>query len=77
MNHINEILQSSTKISITENSSIITNLNEYVYPFYIDYIELFVKEMYNLMANYLKTYQYQSKMLEILQILNKKSNEIK
>jgi ankyrin repeat protein len=72
--HINKIIGSTTVINIQEDSSLLTNLKEYVYPFYIDYIGMFVKEMKLLMDNYLKSLQFQSIGLEILNLLSTKSS---
>jgi hypothetical protein len=70
--HISKIIGSTTVIDIKDDSSLLTNLKDYVYPYYIDYLGLFVKEMKLLMDNYLKSLQYQHTSLEILSILSTK-----
>ena len=71
--HINKIIGSATIINVHENSSLMSNLKDYVYPFYISYVELFVKEMKNILDNYLKSLQYQCASIHILQLLADKA----
>jgi len=67
--HINIILGSVATLNLTPDKPLLKNLKEYVYPFYENYLELFIKEMFNLMSNYLRSLQYQCKMLNILHII--------
>jgi ankyrin repeat protein len=73
--NIDNILMSSTKIGINKDNNLIINLKKYVYPYYIDYLQLFVKEMFNLMSNYIRTLQYQTKMINILNLISKRAEE--
>lgn len=68
--HITKILEANTTMPMTKDSSVIKNLNEYIYPFFKDYIELFVKEMKSVMDGYLRTLKYQGQHLEIMQMLS-------
>lgn len=70
---INTILKSSTVLSISEQSPLLVNLKEFIYPVFITYIELYVIAMKNLIDNYLKFIQYQKKCLELLTLLNSKA----
>lgn len=72
--HINKILSLNTSIDLSPESSLLANFKEYVYPFYIEYSELFVKEMYNLMSNYLRSIEYQAKSINIVTMLSSKVN---
>jgi hypothetical protein len=68
--NINKIIGSNVALDISDDSSLLTNLKDYVYPFYGDYIELFVKEMKNVVDNYLRLLQHQSSELELLEMLS-------
>jgi hypothetical protein len=68
--HITKILEANTTMPMTKDSSVIKNLNEYIYPFFKDYIELFVKEMKSVMDGYLRTLKYQGQHLEIMKMLS-------
>lgn len=71
-NHINKILESSTTMNIKDKSSLLLNLKEYVYPFYIDYSTQFIKEMKNLIDSYMRQLQGDFNMLNILEELSQK-----
>jgi hypothetical protein len=71
-NHINKILESSTTIGIKDTSSLLLNLKEYVYPFYIDYSTTFIKEIKNLIDSYMRQLQGDFNMLNILDELSQK-----
>lgn len=71
--HVNKILESTTALNLYANNSLTSGLKLYVYPYYGDYLELFVKEIYNLMTNYLRSLQFQSKALKILQSVSSKA----
>lgn len=76
--HIITIIESSTVVKFDPNNSFSSGLKQYVFPYYTDYLELFVKEMFNIMSNYLRSLQYQSKSLIILeQVTMKAVNEMK
>lgn len=76
--YISTILESTTVIDLKKDTTFLTNLKNYVYPYFISYLELFVKEMFNLISNYLRSLQYQGKMIHILQkISNHAKNEMK
>lgn len=68
-NHINKILESATTIGIKDKSSLMLNLREYAYPFYIDYSTTFIKEMKNLVDSYMRQLQGEFNMLNILEEL--------
>ena len=70
--NINKIIGSSTALDIQDNSSLLANLKDYVYPFYGDYIELFIKEMKSVTDNYLRFLQSQSNALNLLNVLSQK-----
>ena len=71
---INKILMTTTVIDISESSSLITNLEKYLYPYYIDYLTLFCKEMKSLIDNYLRSLQHQVIEIEILHLLLSKAS---
>lgn len=71
-NHINKILESSTTIELKDKSSLLLNLKEYAYPFYIDYSTQFIKEMKNLIDSYMRQLQGDFNMLNILEELSEK-----
>lgn len=71
-NHINKILESSTTTEIKDKSSLLLNLKEYAYPFYIDYSTSFIKEMKNLVDSYMRQLQGEFNMLNILDELSQK-----
>lgn len=72
--HINVILESITAINLRPGNTLTSNFKMYVYPYFNDYLDLFVKEMYNLMTNYLRSLQYQSKMLTIFNKISLKAD---
>lgn len=75
---ITVILESTTSINLNKGNALTQGLKEHVYPYYIDFLEMFVKEMFNLMSNYMRTLQYQSKMLDIIHnIIKKAKREMK
>lgn len=67
--HITKILEANTTMPLTKDSSMIKNLHEYIYPFFKDYVELFVKEMKNVMDGYLRSLKYQANHLKVLKLL--------
>lgn len=71
-NHINKILESSTTVEIKDKSSLLSNLKEYAYPFYVDYSTSFIKEMKNLIDSYMRQLQGEFNMLNILDELSQK-----
>lgn len=71
--YINKIILTTTVIDLTEESSLIVNLREHIYPFYVEYLTLFVNEMKILIDNYMRSLEYQSKSLKILKALSNKS----
>ena len=71
--HINTILESSSIIDIPQNSTLSIGLKDYVFDYYIEYMELFIKEMYNIMSNYLKSLEYQTKIFDMLEIVINKA----
>lgn len=70
--HINKILESSTTVGIKDKSSLLANLKEYAYPFYIDYSTSFIKEMKKIIDSYLRQLQGDFNLLNILEELTKK-----
>ena len=67
--HINKILELSTTTGL--NKSLLTeNLKDYVFPFYIEYSTLFIKEMKKLIDGYLRHIQGHNNILEILNELS-------
>jgi ankyrin repeat protein len=74
---ISVILSSNTSINFESDNIFINNLKEYVYPYYIDYMEMIIKEMFNIISNYLRSLQYQSKMLDIIEELSIKAEKEK
>lgn len=64
--HINKIIGSTTVIDITPDSSLLNSLRENVYPFYREYLELFVSKMKSLLDNYMRSLKYQSLSLQML-----------
>lgn len=73
--HINKILESTSAINLPTNNSLTSGLKLYVFPYYGDYLELFIKEMFNLLSNYLRSLQYQTKTLKILQSVSLKASQ--
>jgi hypothetical protein len=69
---ISKIIGMTTTVDISSDSSLIMNLQQYIYPFCMDYLNSFVKDMKNILDNYLKSQQYQSNNLELLAILKEK-----
>lgn len=51
---INKRLMSNTVTFIAESSPIIKSLNDYVYPYFKDYMEIYIKHMKQMIDNYLK-----------------------
>lgn len=72
-NTINKILAANVSIDLTEDSSVLSDLREYVYPYFIEYLDLYVKEMFNLISNYLRSLSFQAGNLEILDVLATKA----
>jgi hypothetical protein len=66
---ISKILAANTSVDIASDSSLIKNLKQYIYPYCIDYLEMFVKDMKNVMDNYLRSQQYQAINLQLLDLL--------
>jgi hypothetical protein len=67
--HINKILMTNTTLTIESDSSLIVNLTDYVYPYFRDYLELFVREIKKMMDGYLRALHYQANNLELLTML--------
>ena len=67
-------MESVTALNLKPSNTLTSNLKTYVYPYFTDYLELFIKEMYNLMTNYLRSLQYQSKMLQIFNKISSKAD---
>ena len=66
--YITSILQLNTTYPISNEDIIVENLRNIIYPFFKDYIELFIKEIKDLIDNYLKRLLYQSKYIEIIKL---------
>jgi len=67
LEHINKILNNNTTFELPEDASLLTNLKDHIFPYFAEYFELFIKEMYNLMLNYLRTSVYHYNSLELLE----------
>jgi ankyrin repeat protein len=69
---INQLLKTNSNlVNITEESSLIKNLNEYIYPFFKDWLELFIREMKSVSDVYIRNILYQSKYINIISIICK------
>ena len=69
---INQLLKTNYNlVNITEESSLIKNLNEYIYPFFKDWLELFIREMKSVSDVYIRNILYQSKYINIISIICK------
>ena len=77
LGHITKILESNTTLPLDKDTSMIKNLTEYIYPFFKDYLELFIKEMKKLIDNHLRNLKHQGIFLEILKILADKAKSEK
>lgn len=73
LEHITKILESTSALNLSANNTLSSGLKLYVFPYYADYMELFVKEMFNLITNYLRSLQYQAKSLDILESITSKA----
>ena len=67
---INQILKTNIKLNISDDTTLIKNLDEYIYPFFKDWLEMFIKEMKSSSELYIKNILYQSKYIEIISLLN-------
>ena len=67
---INQILKTNIKLNISDDTTLIKNLDEYIYPFFKDWLEMFIKEMKSSSDLYIKNILYQSKYIEIISLLN-------
>ena len=70
---IDNILMSSEVISITNDSSLITNLNEYVYPYYRHIFETVIPKMKSLIDNYCNYITNEHRHMEIMISLLKRA----
>ena len=69
---INNILQTNSELGdVADKSSLIKNLNKYIYPFYKDWVELFVKEMKDVGDVYIRNILFQSKYIKIIELICK------
>jgi len=73
--HINVILLSNTIVPLTPDSPLIKNLSEYVYPYFSDYLGMFVKEMKQMIDNYILSLKYQATNLSMLDMLVDKAQK--
>ena len=69
---IKTILINNTLLPINQTTSIIKNLDDYVFPYFKDYFELFITEAKHITDSYYQSILTESKMINILQIMNKK-----
>lgn len=75
LSHIINILESTPVLNLTPNNSLSSGLKQYVFPYYTDYLESFIKEIFNLLSNYLRSLQFQGKTLHILNNITHKAVE--
>ena len=69
LTYINTILGSNTTVPLGNDTSMIMNLNEIVYPYFKDYFEIFVKGMKTVIDNYMASLFYQCKIFEIFELV--------
>lgn len=70
------ILTLAKTISITKNSLIVEQLKSYIFPYYRDIFEIFIKEIKNMTDSYMRYIISESKQIDILtSILNKAVQE--
>lgn len=67
---INKLLRLSVDVQIADDSSLTSNLDEFVYPYFKEYFQLFISGMFNMAENYIKFIKYNSEMIEIINILH-------
>jgi ankyrin repeat protein len=79
LNHMLIILDSSPSkhLYFGEKNDFMIDMKQVIIPYYINYLQLFVKEMYNLMSNYLKSLEFHAKSLKIVTMLTKTINKEK
>ena len=67
---INKILKTNTNLgNIDDESSLIKNFNEYIYPFFKDWLEMFIREMKLSSDVYIRNILYQSKYIDIISLI--------
>jgi hypothetical protein len=66
LNEINKRLMSNTTVSLSDSSSVIKSLNDYVFPYFKDYMEIYIKHMKQMIDNYLKCLYTYNKYLKIV-----------
>jgi ankyrin repeat protein len=64
--NITKMFETNTVMPIGSESSMITNLKDYVYPYFKDYTEMIILEMKQLIDGYLRALKYQANFLEII-----------
>jgi ankyrin repeat protein len=74
--HITTILTSTQTIPIKQDSQLIKNLSEHIFPYFNDLAEIFITEMKKLADAYFVYIQAESKLVELTYLLaNKAQNE--
>jgi hypothetical protein len=73
LNEINKRLMSNTTVSLSDSSSVIKSLNEYVYPYFKDYMEIYIKHMKQMIDNYLKCLYAYNTYLKIVKLVADKA----
>ena len=70
-NPIKTIIMNNTIVPMNESSNLIKNLDEFIYPFFKDNIELFVIESKNIIDNYFKNIMTEYNKIKILNLIIK------
>lgn len=64
--YISVLLGSNVSVDLSKGTSLMTNLEQHIYPYCADYVKLFIENIKKIMDNYMRSLKYQSNMLEIL-----------
>jgi hypothetical protein len=70
-NPIKTIIMNNTIVPMNESSNLIKNLDEYIYPYFKDNIEIFVIESKNIIDNYFKNIMTEYNKIKILNLIVK------
>jgi hypothetical protein len=68
-NPIKTIIMNNTIVPMNESSNLIKNLDEYIYPYFKDNIEIFVIESKNIIDNYFKNVMTEYNKIKILNLI--------
>lgn len=68
------ILQNNTTLPMNADSSVIVNLKKYVFPYFKDYFELFIKEAKTVTDNYYKSILSEIKYISTLKLMLDSTN---